>query len=91
MLAPLIVQVPANAPIISNNNIPIGNVQGSITVTSTTTTTTQSTGIPQMQSQPPTVSQQMPFGQPKPLEGSTFAEYPQTTSHGIKSSEIQPK
>ena len=94
VLAPLIIQVPANAPIISINNIPIGNVQGSITMTSTTTTT-QSTGISQMQPQPPNVSQQMPFGQPQPLQGSTFAEYPQTTSHGIKSScilsgEVQP-
>ena len=95
VLAPLIIQVPANAPIISNNNIPIGNVQGSITITSTTTTTTQTTGIPQIQPQPPNSRQQMPFGQPQPLEGSTFAEYQQTTSHGIKSSsissgEIQP-
>ena len=83
VLAPLIIQVPANAPIVSNNNIPIGNVQGSITMTSTTTTTTMSSTA-----QPPNASQQMPFGQPQPLEGSTFGEYPHTTSHGIKSSSI---
>ena len=83
VLAPLIIQVPANAPIVSNNNIPIGNVQGSITMTSTTTTTTMSSTA-----QPPNASQQMPFGQPQPLEGSTFGEYPHTTSQGIKSSSI---
>lgn len=83
VITPLIVQVPSNAPII--NNIPIGNIQGSITMTSTTTTTTtttKTTGIP------PIINQQMPFGQPQPLEGATFAEYPQTVTHGIKSSNI---
>lgn len=98
VLAPLIIKVPSNAPIISNNNIPIGNAQGSITMTSTTTTviTTNSSGISQRQ--PINMSQQMPLGQPQaqPLEGSTFAEYPQTVSHGIKSSNLssaenQPK
>ena len=81
---PLIVQVPSNAPILNKNDIQFGNIQGSVRVTSTntTTTTTNSTGINPLQ--PPNVSQQMPFGQP--LEGSTFAEYPQTVSHGIKSS-----
>ena len=96
VITPLIIQVPSNAPII-NNNIPIGNVQGSLTMTSTTTTTTTTTktaGITQMQ--PPNINQQMPFGQPQPLEGATFAEYPQTVSHGIKSSNMpsadnQPK
>lgn len=78
---PLIVQVPSNAPILNKNDIQFGNFQGSVRVTSTTTTT-NSTGINPLQ--PPNVSQQMPFGQP--LEGSTFAEYPQTVSHGIKSS-----
>ena len=97
VINPLIIQVPSNAPIINNNNIPIGNVQGSITMTSTTTTTTTTTntaGITQMQH--PNVNQQMPFRQPQPLEGATFAEYPQTVSHGIKSSNMpssdnQPK
>ena len=95
LITPLVVQVPSNAPVI-NNNIPIGNVQGSITFTSstTTTTTTNSIGITQMQ--PPNIGQKMPFGQPQPLEGSTFDEYPQTVSHGIKSTNIpsvdtQPK
>ena len=97
VITPLIIQVPTNAPIINNNNIPIGNIQGSLTMTSTTTTTTTTTktaGITQMQ--PPNINQQMPFGQPQPLEGATFAEYPQTVSHGIKSSNMpsadnQPK
>jgi hypothetical protein len=97
VITPLIIQVPSNAPIINNNVIPIGNIQGSVTMTSTTTTTTTTTktaGITQIQH--PNINQQMPFGQPQPLEGSTFAEYPQTVSHGIKSSNIpsadnQPK
>lgn len=86
VIHPLIVQVPSNAPIINKNNIPLGNVQGSVTFTSTTTTTTttNSRGINPLQ--PPNVSQQMPFNQP--LGGSTFAEYPQTVSHGIKSSNL---
>ena len=97
VITPLIIQVPSNAPIINNNVIPIGNIQGSVTMTSTTTTTTTTTktaGITQIQH--PNINQQMPFGQPQPLEGATFAEYPQTVSHGIKSSNIpsadnQPK
>ena len=98
ILPPLIIKVPSNAPIISNNNIPIGNIQGTITMTSTTTTTTTTNSIGISQMNPINVSQQMPFGQPQtqPLEGSTFAEYPQTVSHGIKSSHLpsvdnQPK
>ena len=98
ILPPLIIKVPSNAPIISNNNIPIGNIQGTITMTSTTTTTTTANSIGISQMNPINVSQQMPFGQPQtqPLEGSTFAEYPQTVSHGIKSSHLpsvdnQPK
>lgn len=99
VITPLIIQVPSNAPILNKNIIPIGNVQGSITMTSkitttTTTTTTKTTGMTQIQ--PPIISQQMPFGQPQPLESTTFAEYPQTVSHGIKSSNMpsadnQPK
>ena len=97
VITPLIIQVPSNAPIINNYVIPIGNIQGSVTMTSTTTTTTTTTktaGITQIQH--PNINQQMPFGQPQPLEGATFAEYPQTVSHGIKSSNIpsadnQPK
>lgn len=86
VVTPLIIQVPSNAPIINKNVIPIGNLQGSITITSTTTTTTTKNSIGTTQMQPPNIIQQMPFGQPQPLEGSTFAEYPQTVSHGIKSS-----
>ena len=69
---PLIVQVPANAPII-NNTVPIGNVQTSVTYTTTTTTTFVNPGqpipivqqIPIVQTIP--IVQQMPVGQPIPI------------------------
>ena len=69
---PLIVQVPANAPII-NNPVPIGNAQASVTYTTTTTTTSINPGqpipivqqIPIVQTIP--IVQQMPVGQPIPI------------------------
>ena len=74
VIPPLIVQVPGNPPII-NTNIPLGNVQTTITKTTVTTTTTYGPGNPV---QTPIVTQTIPLGQP--LAGSTFAEYPMTTS-----------
>jgi hypothetical protein len=69
---PLIVQVPANAPII-NNPVPLGNVQASVTYKTITTTTSVNPGqpipivqqIPIVQTIP--IVQQMPVGQPIPI------------------------
>ena len=69
---PLIVQVPANAPII-NNPVPLGNVQASVTYKTITTNTSVNPGqpipivqqIPIVQTIP--IVQQMPVGQPIPI------------------------
>ena len=79
-IRPLIIQVPPNAPII-NNNLPLVNIEKTVTVTTTTTSINNSNpGFPNN-------IQNIPITQP--LAGSTFAEYPQTLSNnGIKSASI---
>ena len=75
---PLIMQVPGGVPII-NTNVPVGTVQTTYIVT----TTTNPVGLSQIPLSTTTIQPMQP-GQP--LAASTFATYPVTTSHGIKSS-----
>ena len=74
---PLIMQVPGSVPII-NTNLPPCTVQTTYIVT----TTTNPVGLSQI----PLSSTIQPMQPGQPLAGSTFATYPVTTSHGIKSS-----
>ena len=76
---PLIMQVPGSVPII-NTTVPVGTVQTTYIVT----TTTNPVGLSQI----PLSSTIQPIQPGQPLVGSTFATYPMTTSHGIKSSVV---
>jgi hypothetical protein len=92
VIKPLIIQVPSNAPIL-NTSLPTGNIQTSYIVTTTTTQQVlnpipiNNNNIQPIQPiQPMQPIQPIQTGQP--LAGSTFATYPMTTSHGIKSSGV---
>ena len=90
----LIIQVPSHAPIL-NTSLPTGNIQTSYIVTTTTTQQVLNPIPINSNIQPIQPIQPMQPIQPiqpiqtgQPLAGSTFATYPMTTSHGIKSSGV---